>query len=518
MASVLDVTGEDLDRLSTAEAIELFSGLLWADSRARGICAKIDVHRNANARDGGIDGTVRAPADTAGQGVIGPGVTRYRIKSGRGRDPAAMWARRRLLFRPDGGLRSRIKRCLDAGEALVVVLFGTAASGRERDLEHLIREDLAGADPSYRDARVEVWCQDRLIEHICKYPVLQRRLKGVIDVPFHTHSQWASISTDMTRRFVRGPSQGALIDEARSALRDMGGADVRITGRPGSGKTRIAHEITRADDMAALVLYFENPSHARLGSFLNDLLDDDGISAILVVDECDTESWRYFRNRTAGTGGRVRLVTMYDKKDSQECYEVGELGLAETREIIEGYGAEAADEAVAMLAHRCDPSPRYAHHVGEIMASGAHRLPGLSLGEAAVHERYIKVGLSPHDEERARKRKAVLLCFSAFARVDCEGPGSCEYELLRKKCGQEYWIAPNEFDSIVDELRGLKILRGSKALHIAPYTLRLWLWSEWRRIHRHGSALETLPTPGGDMPDAPKRTLREMDCGVPTPG
>ena len=106
MASVLDAGAADLGRLSDAEAVELFAGLLWADSAARGIRAEIDVPRSIDARDGGIDATVRAPAGTAGQGVIGPGVTRYRIKSGRGFNPSSKEARRRLLFRPGGRWRA----------------------------------------------------------------------------------------------------------------------------------------------------------------------------------------------------------------------------------------------------------------------------------------------------------------------------------------------------------------------------------------------------------------------------
>lgn len=94
MKSILDATRDDLDRLSDTEAVELFASLLWADSFARGIRAEIEVPRNTDARDGGIDATVRAPVDTAGPGVIGPGVTRYQIKSGRGFNPAAKDARK----------------------------------------------------------------------------------------------------------------------------------------------------------------------------------------------------------------------------------------------------------------------------------------------------------------------------------------------------------------------------------------------------------------------------------------
>ena len=520
MGSVLAASGDDLGRLSDAEAVRLFADLLWADAGARGISASIDVPSSIYARDGGIDATVRAPDDVPGRGVIGPGVTRYRIKSGKGLDPAARDARRRLLLGPGGGgLYPRIKECLDKGEALVVVLFGAGAPDAERDSEDLVRDELAGIDPSYGNAQVEVWRQNRLLGHIARHPSLQRRLKGAPDAPFLAHSQWASTSEDMTRRFVPGPPQRILIEKARRALRGGGAGrgGVRITGRPGSGKTRIAHEITRPDDLASRTLYFENPARVQHDNFLNRLLEDGDAGAILVVDECDTEGWRYLWDRTAKTGGRVSLVTIYDRKDSRDCYELEDLGLAEIRAIIEGYGARASGEIVDGLASACMPSPRYAHWFAEIMASDPGGFLGRPLAGGEIHERYIGAGLGPHDAERARKRRSVLLQFGIFARVEYGQPHSDEYEFLREGRLQGDGMPPNEFDEIVDELRGLKILQGHKALYVAPHMLHRWLWDEWWRLHGRGTAPGMLVSPsggggggGGGMPDGLKRAFREM--------
>ena len=77
-------------------------------------------------------------------------------------------------------------------------------------------------------------------------------------------------------------------------------------------------------------------------------------------------------------------------------------------------------------------------------------------------------------------------------------------------------MPPNEFDEIVDELRGLKILQGHKALYVAPHMLHRWLWDEWWRLHGRGAAPGMLVSPsgggdgGGGMPDGLKRAFREM--------
>ena len=519
MSAVLDIGGDDLGRLSDKEAVDVFAALLWADSAARGIPAEIDIPRNTDARDGGIDATVKAPVDIAMEGAIRPGVTGYQVKTEKGLNPAARDARRRLLFRPaGGGLRPRIKNCLDRGETLVVVLFGVDAPDREDGSANLIRDDVARVDPSYGDAKVEVWRQDRLIGYIERYPALKRRLKGLRDVQFHAHRQWESISKDMARHFVPGPSQRRLIDRARSELRNTAShADVRIVGRPGSGRTRIVHEITRPDDLAPFVLYFENPSHVRHGGFLSRLLDDGNIRAILAVDECDAENWHYLRDLTEKTAGRVKLVTMYNKKDSDGCHDLEDLGLEEIKKIIMGYGADVPADAVDRLAHACRPSPRYAHHFAELMESDPDGFPARRLSEDAIHEKYIGAGLGPLDGARAEKRKLVLLQFCLFARVGCKGPESDEFEFLRQKSGREDGILPHEFNTIVDELRKLKILQGYKSLYIAPYMLHLWLWNEWWRLYGDGPEPGALLSPGDGMPDALKRAFREMLAGDSSP-
>lgn len=505
-----------LGRLSSAEAVDIFAGLLWADSSARGIRADIDVPRNTRARNGGVNATVRAPAGIAGEGVIGPGVTRYQIKPGKGFNPASKSARRRLLFRPaGGGLRPRIKRCLDDGETLVLVLFGTDAPDAGRDSAHFIREELAKVDPSYGRAKVEVWHPDRLIGHIEKYPHLQRRLAGTSGIPFQSHSLWARASAGMARHFVPGPSRRRLIDRARSALRGgPRGADVRITGGPGSGKTRTAHEITRADDLAAITLYFESPEHARSGCFLNSLVEDGDARAILVVDDCDRASRDYFRDCIAGAGGRIRLVTMYSEKGGHGCYDLEDLGTAEIRKIVRKCAPKAPGDAVDKLAAACRPSPLYAHYFAERMALNPGAPPPDSLGEDGIHEHCIRAGLDPRDGRQARKRKLVLLQFCIFGRVGCEGESLGEYDFLKKKSGREDGIAPNEFDAIVDDLRGLKILRGREALRIEPRMLRLWLRSEWWRLRGRDHAPASLLQAGGDgdgdgMPGSLWRSFHE---------
>lgn len=524
MSSVLGVGGSDLERLTPKDAVVLFAELLWADARALGIPAPIDAPRNIDAPDGGIDATVRAPQELPGPSAIRPGTTRYQIKTTKGLNPSADSARKDILYTRDGALRPRVKKCLDEGGTLVIALFGTDTPASAEDAEDAIRRDLAQANPVYGSARVEVWRQNQLIGYLERHPSLCRRLKGTAEMPFLDHHHWASTSRDMTLPFFAGPSQKRLVERARAALCSGGKyAPVRIVGSPGSGKTRIAHEITRDPLLSSGVLYFERPGLLHVGNFLNRLLEDPHAACILVVDECDSEQHRSLVDRTAKTGGRVRLVTIHNKEDSEDCYKLDDLGLPEIKKIVESHGADIPTDRADELAFLCRPSPLYAHRLAEKMAKDPDGFGTIKLGEDVVHERYIGSGLGRGDREWARKRMSVLLWFSLFTKVGHERPYPHESEFLRKKCSKADGIPPSEFDTIVDELRSLKILQGHKELYIAPRMLHLWLWRRWWRLHGHGSDAGELvsPRPGAGsgpddaMPDSLRRSFREMAADDP---
>ena len=533
MPSIIDVGGDDLARLSGRDAVDLFADLLWAEAHAvaAGLDMDIDVPRVTDAPDGGIDATVKAPLDAAAEpGAIRPGTTRYQIETEKGLNPATMSGIRRLLFRSGSAneLKPRIRRCLDGHERLVIVLFGTdtpAAGDDGGDAEDMVRRALVHVDPSYSNADVEVWRQNRLIGYIGRHPALQRRLKGTAAFSFVDHAHWSPVQAGMDPEFVMGRSQRDLVERARAALlRTDAGADVRIVGAPGCGKTRIAYEITNVAYLAPMVLYFEYPRLLRDGGFFRALIEDRAARAILVVDECDTKSWLYLSSKVDETGGRIKLVTIHTRNDGDDCYELEDLGLAEIRKIIARYGARVPDETLDGLANACRPSPRYAHHFAKMLALDPDGPAARGLGAGAIHERYLEAGLGENDADRARKRKSVLLWFSLFARVGYEAPHSDESDFLRKKCREMDGIAPHEFDTIVDELRSLKILQGSGTLYIAPWMLHLWLWREWWRIHGRGSSLDDFAPPGGgpgsgpEMPGALRRSFREMLESDPRPG
>ena len=479
MNPFLDVTADDLGRLAPRDAVGLFRSLLWADASIYNTV--IDVPEAIYAPDGGIDATVTVPGGApppGGPSALRPGLASYQIKTGRSVRIGNKRDRHRLLYGSEKSieLSPRVRECLEARGTLVLVLFGSDTPART-DAVRLLRQDLPEGS-ACASARIEVWLQNHLIGHLGRHPALRRRLKDAGHAAYQDHTRWGA-NEDMKVKFEEGPGHAEFFSKARARLRSRGtAADVRITGPPGSGKTRASYEITGEGDLAPLVLYFENPAPLRDGGMLDLLVESRQAHAILVVDECDGAEWGRLRNRTGPAGGRIRLVTMHNDGDADDALEVPELGRGTIKKIINGYKRNMPGALLDDLAGWCTPSPRYAHRIGERAASGLHDFLENPLDEKRLHRHYIAGSLALESSEY-RRREAVLLWFGLFTKVGHDRPYSAESGFLAAKVGAHMGMPIGEFDSIVDDLRRLKILQGYRTLYVAPGLLHWWLWREW---------------------------------------
>ena len=82
MDTIITVKNEDLERLSSAEAVSFFRELLWAEARRLAIpISNINISIWIDVPDGGIDATVenslQIPSDLVKEGQTG-----YQIKAG----------------------------------------------------------------------------------------------------------------------------------------------------------------------------------------------------------------------------------------------------------------------------------------------------------------------------------------------------------------------------------------------------------------------------------------------------
>ena len=305
--TIFDVKKEHLARLGQEDAVDFFRQLLWAEARRIGIeISKINVPSDINTPDGGVDATVDETQTTTGSGIIKFGKTSYQIKSGQSFSPWQKSEIKKELFGERTPLNKQnlgesIRACLNAGGTYVLVCTRIElADPQRRDALNHIKNYLKQCD--YPNPKVDVWGQDKLIGFLKSLPSLSLWVNQRDGLIFQTHRSWAQ-DANMRFPFVSGQSQNELIASIQNELRrNNDTVHVRILGEPGIGKTKLALEATRTEDLSSLVIYC-SASQFRDSVLMNELLrDDNQFSTVLVIDECDLDSRSYIWNKLRHRG------------------------------------------------------------------------------------------------------------------------------------------------------------------------------------------------------------------------
>ena len=485
MGNFLDVTGEHLSSLSSQEAVEFFSELLWTKARSIGLDPdRVNISQSITSPDGGIDAVVNNMAAEQSQGMIHPGVNYYQIKTGN-MSPNRRNDVQKILFKPDKTtLHPRIKSCLDRNGSFVVVLFGSDKPPPDMDAASVFKDELRKNYPGYHNPRIEVWQQNQIIGYVQKFLPLQKKLTNTEQFAFRTHKEWYEQSNEMQTTFVSGDAQQGFIGLIRERLKPSASeSDIRIVGSPGSGKTRIVYEITNNPELSPSVLYFENPDHINTNNFLGRLLGSDS-GAILVVDECSEFDKEKLWDRIAPCSSKIKLITIDNGQRRGQVYELPPLGKKEIAGIFSGYGVP--EERSAQYSPWCASSPRLANWLGQNLQKD----PNFSMfAKSEIYNRFI-AGQLRLDSQEFKDRKTVLMWISMFGKVGINPPYSEESEFLAKKIMQRNGISEGSFFGIVRELREEKILQGHRTVYITPLLVHFWLWSEWWETYGAGFNLD----------------------------
>ena len=491
LENIFTVSNDDLGRLDSTEAVLFFRELLWAEARRIGIeIGKINVSTRVNVPDGGVDASVDEAQIATGAGIIKPGKTSYQIKSGQSFSPWWESEIQKELFgerTPEHqNLGESIRACLDAGGTYILVCTGIdlVEPQRTNALNH-IKNYLEQC--GYRQSQIDVWSQNNLIGFLDSFPSLTLWVTGRDNAQFQTHSSW-SRDANMRVPFFPGQSQSELIANIQNELRrNDDPAHVRILGEPGIGKTKLALEVTKAEDLSPLVIYC-SASQFRESVLMNELLrDDNQFSTILVIDECDTDSRSYIWDKLRYRGPRIKLITIYNDYEEQSggitYYDTPPLEDEQIRNIIIWEYQIPADQANRWV-ELCDGSPRVAHVIGQNLLNNPEDLlkPPSTVN---IWERYI-VGRANPDSQEVKEKRRVLRYIALFKRFGFERFVMADAKAIAQKVGIEW----DKFQEIIDDLKNRKILQGEYTLYITPKALHIKLWTEWWDIYGRGFDLE----------------------------
>lgn len=496
--NIFTVTNADLGRLSPEQAVDLVRELLWAEARRIGLpTTSVNVSTWVDVADGGIDARVEGDAPK-GSALIKPGHTAFQIKAGAGFEPwkdsqirKTLWGDKRAPTKENLG--AGVKTCLDGKGTYVLVCTNVdLPDAQDRKTIGLLKKQLS--DCGYKNPKVEVWSQNRLIGLLHRFPSLRLKINEREKSKFQTHKNWSQ-QDDMRKAFKAGDRQREFIAGLQKELRrnDEATHD-RVVGDPGIGKTKAVQEATAADDLAPLVLYCDSAAKFRDSELMNELLkEDNDFAAILVVDECDSEARAYIWNKLKHCGPRLKLISIHNETDEtggNTIYsDTPPLASDEIVEIIQEYGIPK--EKAERWAEFCSGSPRVAHVIGWNLRNNPEDMLK-SPDTVNVWDRYIVGGDDPQSA-RVQQRRRVLQHLGLFKRFGYGPRVSAEAKaiaaIIQEADSQITWA---RFQEVIKELRDRKILQGENTLYITPKALHIKLWADWWDVYGRGVDVQAL--------------------------
>lgn len=502
-ADMFRVDSSRVGMLNPYEAVDLAARLIRSDASDSGVLEDvvIDIPLNITAPDGGVDGTATGSPRQSIRGLVKKGTTAYQFRTGTFTPNSSIAS---ILLTKQGEVKPRIRSCIQGGGTLVVLLFGWDGTAHMDDdtLAERFRRTLEAKSGELAGAKVDVWGLNRIVDAIERFPGIAADVGG--GIPAGTlamsHREW-SCTTDMAQAFKHGRAEDDVIKEIRDCLRSGGGMPVhaRVSGQPGSGKTRLVLEATRADDLAPRVVYAANPDVAEsvIAAHARRAGGAGSARLIVIADECDLPDQFRIWSRLRGNSKEADLVTIYNElgldKETTTQIKVADMGDEQIAEILEGYMKDKNDRVHAWVDY-CRPSPRAAHIVGHNFVTHPDRILE-DPHDSGVWERYI-AGREETGSREYRDRLTVLLWLSQFTRFGFDKPYERDWAQIAEIVHERHPEVPAyRFREVVRTLRSMKVLQGGSVLYITPRILHEYMWLKW--WDRYGPGDVPCPPPPG---------------------
>ncbi len=419
----------DLKDLGQERAVELFRRLLWNEGRKVGIGKNlIDAPQCVNVGDGGIDAVVK-DAEPLSDEVIPEGDSGFQIKSS---DLKPGECRKELHQGKDRNrpIKPEIERILDEDGTYVLVLFAEISPLQRTHREECLKDELLrlGKNPKFR-----LYTANQLTSFTEQFPALVTWLKGGFTecLPY---SSWAE-RTDVRSpsKFICDSQRRECIEEIRERLRNPNEQCpvFRVIGLPGIGKTRLVFEALSTNDLRSHVIYVE--ADRFISSDLpTTLQNDQNLSAIIVIDECDLYQHDRFVRSFANRGPRLAVLTLSHDigrtPPPSKLYKLKPLEEGIMEAILRAEAPQLPENVVRRLSKFADGYPRIAVLLSEsYLATSDSSEDFLTVSDEALMNRLI-CDYFDITTDYGRRTKKVLMGLSLFRKVGYEGELSRESE------------------------------------------------------------------------------------------
>jgi hypothetical protein len=219
-------------------------------------------------------------------------------------------------------------------------------------------------------ARIQVLDANSLARWASEYLSLAlNRLVGGPGFLVNDYEQWSQSSVHQ-RNWMGFPDRENATEDIRRRLNDPDITSVRIQGFSGVGKTRLAMEALREENLQTLVVYVPEARFLSI-EVMNYLLGDER-TAILVVDDCGGRDHLKLLEQIP-VGAPIKLVTIgeADYPLPIPALHIGPLLSSEVEEFLKANYLRLSTEAMHSIAVNCNGNPQFAIVLAErIMVIG----------------------------------------------------------------------------------------------------------------------------------------------------
>jgi hypothetical protein len=493
MNTLFSLSPGKLHNINVEQSVEIFRDLLWCHAKKHGVpITKVHISSRVTVSDGGVDAKIDDDITDVPEELLVSAGTSYQIKTGTTFKPWQTGQLRKELFgatNPEINidiLGGEIRRCLEHGNKYIIVCFGVDPTPEEINTG---KQTLKGyfKKCGFEDPRVEIFGQTHLVGLISSFPSIVLKILGKSEYQFQTLKGWAN-NDDMKPPLELGEAQNQWINKIRDALRTTKD-HLRIVGEPGIGKSRLILHALSTDDLSPSVIYVSHAEEFQKSQLFNDLIrTDSGYHVILVVDECQDKERASIWNVLKAHRSKCQLITIdhgpeRSSDDAMSVLHCPLLGEEQIGAIINSY-IQAKDEA-KRWAGWCSGSPRVAHAVGQNLEKNPDDIfkPPATV---PIWERFV-AGYEDAKNELNQQRLTILRHIALFQRFGFEPPVSDEARFIANIAGQvDPSITWGKFQSIVEQLRGRRILQGRTTLFLVPKALHTYLWLDYWKHYGRG--------------------------------
>ena len=488
-----EVSGQHIAVLTPDELPELLRRLLHVEAQEHGIPADgIHVASNVDARDGGEDGRISWQGGPDRTTFLPSRFSQFQMKAGRV-SPAA--AGKEILSR-SGSVQEMVRSALMAGGHYIMLCGHPYTQKSVSEREDRIRTALRGAGMTFADDQVHVWDADQIAAWVNHHPtvaawVKERTAPGTIG-PFRSWTHWAGRPEHDQSPWVE---DARLPDLRRHLLEQVAtpGVTSRVVGLPGVGKSRLVLEALRPDmameerGISDLVLYatLSEVGDETVKQAVQNL-SDHGQRAIVVVDDCDSETDDILARMASRSGSGVSLITVDsevpDGTPGADVIQLEEAPDAVVESVISQLLPGVPSEDHRRLAQFSRGFPGIAIHIGHAWDES---VPLAHAADDDLVNAFV-LGRKPPDRELLLKSAQLLATFGMVGVTPPADGHLGEIASLGRELSEEdfYNACVALADRGLAQRRGRAVIlqAGPIAMRLAERQWRTWQPAKWESI------------------------------------